>query len=53
MRDLTIFLEDDVFERLKQRVGLENISQFLNDLVKPYVVSADGKPLHKRIKVDD
>jgi predicted CopG family antitoxin len=37
-RKLTITVEDAVYRGLRKVVGRRNISRFLNDLARPYVV---------------
>ena len=38
-RKLTITVEDSVYRGLHRVVGRRNISRFLNDLARPYVVT--------------
>ena len=38
MRELTISLPDDVYDELKRRVGPENISGFIEQIVRPHIV---------------
>lgn len=42
-KKMTITLEEDVYEGLYRTVGRRKISQFIEDLVRPYVV--DGADL--------
>lgn len=41
-RKLTITLADEVYEGLYSRVGRGSISQFIEHVVRPYVVEDDG-----------
>lgn len=38
-RKVTITIEDDVYKGLHEAVGEANISRFIEDLVRPHVVS--------------
>ena len=38
-RKLTITLDDDIYRGLHERIGRGHISQFIEDLLRPYVVS--------------
>lgn len=40
-RKLTITVADDVYRGLHEKVGRGNISGFIEELVRPHVVSAD------------
>ncbi|HLH21337.1 MAG TPA: addiction module antitoxin [Chloroflexota bacterium] len=40
-RELTITLADDVYEGLQERVGAEQISSFIERLVRPYVITEE------------
>ena len=42
-RQLTINLSDDVYEVLLRQVDGEHVSQFIDDLLRPIVVSDDDK----------
>jgi predicted CopG family antitoxin len=38
-RELTITLADDVYEGLQERVGAEQISSFIERLLRPYLMT--------------
>ena len=40
-RQLTITLPDDVYEQLEQRVGVDGISSFIEQLVRPRVITEE------------
>ena len=40
VRKLTITVDEDVYDGLRQRIGARRISRFLNDLARPYVSDA-------------
>lgn len=40
VRKLTITVDEDVYDGLRQRVGARRISRFLNDLARPFVSEA-------------
>ena len=40
-RKLTIDISDEVYRGLHQKVELDHISQFIEELVRPHVVSDD------------
>jgi predicted CopG family antitoxin len=41
-RKLTITIDDEVYKGLHQRVGRGQISQFIEDLVRPHVTETAG-----------
>jgi predicted CopG family antitoxin len=41
-RKLTITIDDEVYKGLHQRVGRGQISQFIEQLVRPHVVDTSG-----------
>lgn len=45
MQQFTITLEEQVYDGLLRVVGRENISQFINGLVRPHVVKLDAEDL--------
>ena len=40
-KKLTITLDEDVYNGLHKKLGPRSISQFIEDLVRPYVESTD------------
>ncbi len=53
MRELTISLPDDVYEELERRVGHENISGFIEQIVRPHVVPDDDLEAEYRAMAAD
>lgn len=41
MKKLTITIEDDVYHGLQATIGRGNISRFLSNMARPYVVQQD------------
>lgn len=52
-RQLTIIVADDVYRGLHRKVGRGGISRFVEDLVRPYVVSDDALEAEYREAAQD
>lgn len=50
---LTIQLSDEVYEGLRRQVGAEHISQYIEDILRPLVVSQDDLILAYREMASD
>lgn len=53
MEKMTISLEPEVYNGLKQVIGKGNISKFLNDLARPHVVKADQSHGYARMAQEE
>ena len=42
-KKLTISIDADVYDGLRERIGPRRISRFLNDLARPHVTPGDSK----------
>ena len=51
--ELTITLEEEVFQGLQTVVGHDNISQFINGLVRPHVVKLDLEAAYREMAADE
>jgi len=40
-KELTITIHEDVYDGLFQAIGSQNISRFIEDLVRPYILYSD------------
>ena len=53
VRKLTITVDEDVYDGLRQRVGARRISRFLNDLARPFVSEAALLQGYKDMAADE
>jgi len=51
-KKLTITLDQRVYQGLHEVVGRRRISRFIEDLVRPYVISADLEAAYKEMAQD-
>jgi hypothetical protein len=52
-RKLTITIADDVYRGLHQQIGRGEISRFIENLVRPYVVTTDELEAEYRAAAED
>jgi hypothetical protein len=52
-KKLTITLEEEIYEGLHRVIGRGAISQFIADLVRPHVVSADLEAAYEEMAADE
>ncbi len=52
-RKLTITLDERVYEGLHRVIGRHNISQFIESLVRPYVITADLEAAYREMALDE
>lgn len=52
-KKLTITIDEQVYEGLREVVGQRNISQFIEALVRPHVVSADLEAAYQEMARDE
>ncbi|HXH94586.1 MAG TPA: addiction module antitoxin [Thermoanaerobaculia bacterium] len=52
-RDLTITVDEEVYEGLHQVIGQQRISQFIEDLVRPHVIHADLSEAYRLMAADE
>lgn len=52
-KQLTVTLEDEVYDGLIRAVGHENISQFINGLVRPHVLKSDLEAGYRATAADE
>ena len=52
-RNLTITIDEEVYEGLQQVVGPQQISQFIEDLVRPHVLQADLSEGYRLMAADE
>ena len=53
MRALTITLPDDVYDELERRVGSENVSGFIEQIVRPHVAPEEDPEAEYRAMAAD
>ena len=51
-KKLTITLDEDVYNGLHKKLGPRNISQFIEDLVRPYVENTDLEKAYSQMSED-
>ena len=52
-KKLTITVDEDVYEGLHKVIGRRRISQFIEDLVRPHVISADLEAGYQAMAADE
>jgi predicted CopG family antitoxin len=52
-RKLTITLDAEVYEGLHRSIGRGNISQFIESLVRPHVISEDLETAYRQMAEDE
>ena len=52
-KKLTITLDEKIYAGLYKIVGRRNISQFIEDLVRPHVVDADLEDAYRAMAADE
>jgi predicted CopG family antitoxin len=52
-KELTITLDEQVYEALHQFIGTQNISQFLESLVRPHVIETDLETAYRQMALDE
>jgi len=52
-KKLTITLDQRVYQGLHEVVGRRRISRFIEDLVRPYVISADLEAAYREMAQDE
>ena len=52
-KKLTITLDEEIYEGLKQVIGPRRISRFIEDLVRPYVLSPDLEAGYRAMAEDE
>ena len=52
-RKLTSTIADDVYQGLHQQIGCGEISRFIENVVRPYLVTTDGLEAEYRVAAED
>lgn len=52
-KKLTITIDEEVYNGLHRVIGRRRISQFIADLVRPYVVSSDLEASYRAMAMDE
>ena len=52
-KKLTITLDEQVYEGLHKVIERRNISQFIESLVRPHVISTDLEPANRQMAQDE
>lgn len=52
-KQFMVTLEDEVYDGLLKVVGHENISQFINGLVRPHVLKSDLEASYRAMAADE
>ncbi len=51
-KKLTITVDEEVYEGLRERIGRRKISKFVQELVRPYVVRPNLEPAYAEMAKD-
>lgn len=52
-KELTITVDEEIYEELNRCVGPEHISQFIESLIRPYIVGVDLESAYSRMAEDE
>jgi len=52
-KNLTITLDEQVYEALYRIIGAPNISRFLESLVRPHVIETDLETAYQKMALDE
>jgi len=52
-KKLTITLDEQVYEALHQIIGQQNISQFLESLVRPHILETNLETAYRQMALDE
>ena len=52
-KKLTITVEEKIYNGLKKVIGERNISKFLSELARPYVIEADLEKAYREMSQDE
>ena len=52
-RELTITVEEDIYEELNRVVGPAHISQFIESLIRPHIVRLDLESAYQQMAQDE
>lgn len=52
-KKLTITVDEDVYRALHEKIGRRNISRFLTNLAKPYVLHQDLMEAYRQMGADE
>jgi hypothetical protein len=52
-RKLTVTIDEEVYEGLREVIGLRKISHFIEDLVRPHVIKTDIYAAYKEMAADE
>ena len=52
-KELTITIDEQVYEELSRTVGEEHISQFIESLLRPRVIGADLESAYRQMAEDE
>jgi predicted CopG family antitoxin len=52
-KELTITLDEQIYEELYRTVGQEHISQFIESLLRPHVIGADLEAAYRQMAGDE
>jgi len=52
-RKLTINIDEHIYERLNRIIGEQSISQFIENLVRPYVIESDLDAAYQSMAEDE
>ena len=51
-KKLTITIDEQVYDGLHRRIGRGNISQFIEEVVRPYIIDADLDAAYREMAAD-
>ncbi len=52
-KELTITIDEEIYEELNRTVGSEHISQFIESLIRPHIVGVDLESAYRQMAEDE
>ncbi len=52
-RELTIIVDEEIYEELNRTVGPEHISQFIESLIRPQIIRVDLESAYRQMAEDE
>ena len=52
-KELTITVDEEVYEELNRIVGPEHISQFIESLIRPHIIGVDLESAYRQMAEDE
>ena len=52
-KELTITVDEEIYEELNRSVGPEHISQFIESLIRPHIIGVDLESAYRQMAKDE